>query len=67
MKLIDYNLNQPKNGGKITAFNYSRKLNELAGSWSAQVAGGIFNAGDTISFSNVMTDGIISKLSLIHI
>ena len=61
MITLDYNLNQSKNGGKITAFNYTRKLNELAGSWSAQVADGTFNAGDTISFGNVMTNGIISK------
>lgn len=61
MITLDYNLNQSKNGGKITAFNYTRRLNELAGSWSAQVADGTFNAGDTISFGNVMTNGIISK------
>lgn len=61
MKTITFNLNAAKNGGKITAFNYSHGLNELCGSWSAQAAGGNFVAGDSISFGNVMTDGIISK------
>ena len=61
MKTLSFNLNSLKNGGKITAFNYSHSLNELAGSWRADVAGGTFDAGDDISFDNVMTNGIISK------
>ena len=35
MKTIDFSLDADKNGGKITAFNYSHGLNELIGSWSA--------------------------------
>ena len=61
MKTLDFNLPSDKNGGKISAFNYSHSLNELVGSWSANVAGGIFKAGDSISFGNVLTDGIISR------
>lgn len=49
------------NGGGIIAFNYTRRLNELCGSWSAQVAEGTFSAGDDISFTNAMNNGIISK------
>ena len=61
MKTIDFNLPASKNGGKISAFNYSRSLNELVGSWSANVAGGSFKAGDPISFGNVLSGGIISR------
>ena len=61
MKTLDFNLNSSKNGGKISAFNYSRSLNELVGSWNANVAGGSFKAGNSISFGNVLTDGIISR------
>ena len=61
MRVLDYNLDDSKNGGKISAFNYSRSLNELVGSWSAQSAGGNFVAGSSISFDNVMSNGIISK------
>ena len=61
MRVLDYNLDDSKNGGKISAFNYSRSLNELVGSWSAQAAGGNFIAGSSISFNNVMSNGIISK------
>ena len=61
MLVLDFNLNDSKNGGKVTGFNYSRNLNELVSSWSATVAGGTFKAGDFISFSGVMTDGIISN------
>lgn len=61
MKTITANLNDSLNGGKVTAFNYSHGLNELGGSWSAQVAGGNFVAGNSITFSGVMTNGIISK------
>lgn len=61
MIVLDFDINSSKNGGKITSFTYSHGLNELCGSWSANVAGGTFRAGDSISFSNVMTDGIISR------
>lgn len=61
MTVLNFNLNSDKNGGKITDFRYSKTLNELAGSWSAQAAGGTFTAGNSISFEGVMTNGIISK------
>ena len=61
MKVKDFNLNAEKNGGKIVAFNYSRNLNELVGSWSAKIANGNFTAGDFISFGDVMKNGIITK------
>ena len=61
MKVLDYNLPSSKNGGKITGFNYSRSLNELVSSWSAEVAGGTFKAGASINFGNVLTDGIITN------
>ena len=61
MRVLDYNLDDSKNGGKISAFNYSRSLNELVGSWTAQSAGGNFVAGTSISFDNVISNGIISK------
>lgn len=61
MITLDFNLPATKNGGKIVSFNYSHNLNELVGSWSATIAGGIFKAGNSISFSNVLTNGIISR------
>ena len=61
MKTLDFYLPDSKNGGKITAFNYSHSLNELVGSWSANVAGGSFKAGDSISFGNVLHDAIITR------
>lgn len=61
MKTLDYNINSEKNGGRITAFNYSRNLNELIGSWSANAVGGTFKAGNPITFSGVMSDGIITR------
>ena len=61
MKTLDYNISSNKNGGKITAFNYSRRLNELAGTWTLQSASGNFTAGDSISLAGVMNNGIISK------
>lgn len=61
MRTLDFSLNDTKNGGKITAFSYSHGLNELCGSWRASIAGGNFKAGNSISFSNVLTDGIIFK------
>ncbi len=60
MKTLNFALNSAKNGGHITAFNYSHSLNELVGSWTAEAAGGTFKAGNSISFDGVMTDGIIS-------
>ena len=60
-RTIDFNLNSTNNNGKIINFNYSRNLNELVGTWSATIAGGAFLAGDTINFTNVLTNGIISK------
>ena len=60
-RTIDYTLASDKNGGKVTGFNYSRSLNELAGTWSATVAGGSFTAGASISFDGVMANGVISK------
>ena len=61
MKDFTFSLPAPKNGGKISAFNYSCSLNNLTGSWYAQVAGGSFKAGNSISFANVLTGGVISK------
>ena len=61
MQTLDYNLPSTKNGGKITGFTYSRSLNELVSTWSAEVAGGTFKAGASINFGNVLTDGIITN------
>lgn len=61
MKTLDFNLPDLKNGGKITAFNYSHSLNELVGSWSANIAGGTFKAGNSISFGNVIKNAIITR------
>ena len=61
MKTIDFSLDAAKNGGKITAFHYSHGLNELVGSWSASVANGTFKAGNSISFDDVMENGIITN------
>ena len=61
MKTITFNLDAKVNGGEVTAFNYSRSLNELIGTWSAEVAGGTFKAGNSISFSGVLTNGIITN------
>ena len=61
MKTIDFSLDAVKNGGKITAFNYSHSLNELVGSWNASAAGGTFKAGETINFDGVIKDGIITS------
>ena len=66
MKTFDFSLNDVKNGGKITAFNYSHGLNDLVGSWSACVAGGTFKAGETISFSNTTSGESISSSNLMH-
>lgn len=63
MKTLDFNLSDDINGGKIIAFNYSHSLNELVGSWSANVAGGNFNAGNSISFSDVLNNAIITRAS----
>ena len=61
MKTLDFSLDADKNGGKITAFSYSHSLNELVGSWSARAVGGTFKAGKSITFSGVMSDGIITS------
>lgn len=61
MKTLNYNLISAKNGGNITSFTYSHSLNELSGTWTAQAAGGVFSAGEAISFDNVLNNGIISK------
>ncbi len=61
MQTITYNLNQNLNGGKITSFNYSRSLNEIGGTWDAEVAGGNFLAGSNITISGVLTGGVISN------
>ena len=61
MITLDYSLSAAKNGGKISAFSYSHSLSDLAGSWSATVAGGSFKAGNSISFGDVMSHGIILK------
>ena len=61
MKTVDVTLDAQKNGGKVISFQYSHSLNELVGSWSASVAGGTFKAGNSISFSNVMRNGIIMR------
>lgn len=61
VKTIDFSLSSTIGDGKITAFNYSHSLNELVGSWSAEVANGSFSAGDDFSISGVMQGGIISN------
>ena len=61
MKTITINFSDTINGGKIISFNYSKSLNELCGSWSATAYGGTFTAGNSISFNDVMRNGIISK------
>ena len=61
MKSLSCYIPSEQNGGKVTAFFYSHSLNELCGSWSADIAGGTFIAGDNISFDNIMTNGIISR------
>ena len=61
MKTIDFSLDSSKNGGNVTALSYSHGLSELAGSWSASVAGGNFTAGNSISFAGVLKNGIITR------
>ena len=61
MKSLTFSLNQSIGGGNITSFNYSHSLNELVGSWSAEVANGRFVAGQSFSIHNVMEGGIISN------
>ena len=60
MITLDFSLSSKKNGGNISAFSYSHSLHELVGTWHAQVAGGNFKAGASISFSGVMSGGIIT-------
>ena len=59
---LDYSLDAEKNGGMVSAFSYAHGLNELAGSWSASVAGGNFKAGNSISFAGVLKNGIITRM-----
>ena len=59
MKTIDFSFSSTQGGGKLLGFRYSRSLSELIGSWSAEVAGGTFTAGDSFSVS-VMNNGIIT-------
>ena len=61
MKTFLFSLDDAKNGGKISAFNYSHSLNELSGSWSASAAGGTFKAGNSISFDGVMENALITR------
>ena len=65
-RTIDYNLPSGMGGGKLTNFTYSRSLGELIGTWSAEVAGGAFKAGQTFSVSDesgpVMTNGLIEHV-----
>ena len=50
MRTLDYTLPASQGGGKLVNFRYSRSLSELIGSWSAEVAGGSFTAGDAYEF-----------------
>ncbi len=59
MKTIDFSFTSTQGGGKLLGFRYSRSLSELIGSWSAEVAGGTFTAGDSFSVG-VMNNGIIT-------
>ena len=61
MITLDFSLDSSKNGGRITSFSYSHGLNELVGSWRANVAGGSFKAGNSITFTGAMKDGFISS------
>jgi hypothetical protein len=59
MKTLDYSLPQSVGGGKLLSFTYSRSLNDLMGTWSAEVSGGSFTSGNAFSVSG-MTGGYIS-------
>lgn len=61
MKTLDYDLPADQGGGKLVNFQYSRSLNELIGSWTAEVAGGSFKAGDTFSVP-CMQNGLIANV-----
>lgn len=61
MRTLDYNLPAEQGGGKLVNFQYSRSLNELIGSWSAEVAGGSFTAGETFSVP-CMRNGVIASV-----
>ena len=61
MRTLDYNLPAEQGGGKLVNFQYSRSLNELIGSWSAEVAGGSFTAGATFSVP-CMQNGLIASV-----
>ena len=60
MRTIDYNLPASQGGGKLVNFQYSRSLNELIGSWTAEVAGGSFAAGADFSVTG-MQNGVIAS------
>ena len=61
MRTLDYDLPAEQGGGKLVNFQYSRSLNELIGSWSAEVASGNFTAGDTFSVP-CMKNGLIANV-----
>lgn len=61
MRTLDYDLPADQGGGKLVNFQYSRSLNELIGSWTAEVAGGSFKAGDTFSVP-CMQNGLIANV-----
>ena len=61
MRTLDYTFPADQGGGKLVNFQYSRSLNELIGSWSAEVAGGNFTAGSTFSVP-CMQNGIIASV-----
>lgn len=61
MRTLDYTLPASQGGGKLVNFRYSRSLSELIGSWSAEVAGGSFTAGDAFSVP-CMRNGIVASV-----
>lgn len=63
MRTLDYDLPAEQGGGKLINFQYSRSLNELIGTWSAEIAGAFTGkAGDSITFAGAMGNGVISKV-----
>jgi hypothetical protein len=56
---LDFNLPVNVYGGKLLSFTYSRTLNNIMGSWSAEIQGGTFTSGQQFSI-NGMTGGYIS-------
>ena len=59
-RTINYSLPASQGGGKLTSFTYSRSLGELIGTWSAEVAGGTFTAGNAFSVP-CMKNGLIER------